>query len=168
MTDLDLLSLCCDRLEYNGSILIWRSGRRKGRGAGYFNKKGYCCVKIDSKLYRAHRLIFLMHFGYLPVIVDHIDGNPRNNCLNNLRATDHQGNNYNSGMRKNNSSGYKGVTWHRSHNKWCAKIGVGNRRIYLGYFTCKYEAAKAYNDAAIKYHGEFAKLNVIEAEENGN
>jgi hypothetical protein len=60
------------------------------------------------------------------------------------------------------SSIYKGVYWNTGCNKWLAKIGVNRKRIHLGVFACEKEAAKAYNRAAIKYFGEFARLNNIE------
>jgi len=56
-------------------------------------------------------------------------------------------------------SKYKGVHWHKLHKKWAARITFERKQIHLGYFLSEIEAAKAYDRAAIKYHGEFAYLN---------
>lgn len=97
-------------------------------------------------------------------IVDHISGNKLDNRRCNLRITDKKGNQRNQGLRVDNSSGYKGVYWDKSSQKWKAQITVDHKRISLGYHPTKEDAAKAYNDAASKLHGEFAFINVIEGE----
>lgn len=102
--------------------------------------------------------------------VDHIDGNPLNNQKSNLRICTQIENVRNQKIRKNNTSGYKGVTFKRrmiknkEYSYWCARLGFNNKRIHLGYFKTQIDAAKAYNIAAIKYFGEFAKLNEIKDE----
>lgn len=62
---------------------------------------------------------------------------------------------------KNNKSGYKGVYKRKDRNKWCAEIKINRNRVIIGYYDNKEDAAKAYNDAAIKFHKEFARLNSI-------
>jgi hypothetical protein len=62
---------------------------------------------------------------------------------------------------KNNTSGYKGVSWNSHAKAWAARITVRGRRVFLGSFDDPVEAAKAYNEAALEYHGEFAVLNKI-------
>ena len=61
-----------------------------------------------------------------------------------------------------NKSGYKGAYWHESKGKWISDIKVEGKKIHLGAFDTKEEAALAYNEGAIKYFGEFARLNVVE------
>ena len=93
--------------------------------------------------------------------IDHRDGNKLNNRRNNLRICAQAENAMNRKININNTSGYKGVYWNKPRRKWVALIGVNKKRIHLGMFSNKINAAKAYNDAAIKYHGEFSNLNKI-------
>ena len=93
--------------------------------------------------------------------VDHIDGNGLNNTRGNLRGATRSQNNVNSKRPKTNSSGFKGVYPHSQVDKWCAQIGVAGRRVYLGYFDDPRDAARAYNEAALRHYGEFACLNPV-------
>lgn len=93
--------------------------------------------------------------------VDHKDNNPKNNKKENLRLCSRSENQMNRGKNKNNTSGYKGVFWHKHIKKWNATITVNYKKIQLGYFKTKIEAAEAYNQAALKYHNNFAKLNEV-------
>jgi hypothetical protein len=102
-----------------------------------------------------------MHKEVLPgaYLIDHIDGNGLNNQKSNLREASFCQNSRNTSIHKDNKSGYKGV--YRTRKKWAAKICVNYKKLYLGVFGTKEEAARAYNEAALKYSGEFAKLNAI-------
>lgn len=93
--------------------------------------------------------------------VDHIDGNGLNNQKCNLRIVTQQQNGWNRGTSGKNRSGYKGVCWLKQNRKWLAKIVVNYDAKSLGYFNSKKDAARAYNIAAKKYFGEFAKLNKL-------
>lgn len=93
--------------------------------------------------------------------VDHINGNRFDNRKSNLRICTHKENTRNNTIPSNNTSGYKGVSWDKFRDKWKAYIIFDKRMIHLGRFESKTEAAKAYNRAAIKHFGEFAKLNEI-------
>ena len=93
--------------------------------------------------------------------IDHKDSNKLNNLESNLRIITDSQNQYNSKIRIDNTSGHKGVTWHKKMKKWQAQIMVNNKPIHIGYFDTKEDAARAYNAAAIKYHGEFAVLNEV-------
>ena len=108
-----------------------------------------------------HRVILNAPPG---VHVDHCDGNGLNNCPPNIRLDLERRNNQNRGIQKNNTSGFKGVFWRNDMMKWTAKIRVNYRLLHLGIFEDITDAAKAYNEAAIKYHKDFAVLNVIEKE----
>lgn len=94
--------------------------------------------------------------------VDHIDGNPLNNRLLNLRLATRSQNCINTGKPKNNTSGFKGVSFHQKTSKWIARIGYQCERKFLGYYSTAEEAAKAYNKAAIELFGEYALLNTFE------
>ena len=92
--------------------------------------------------------------------IDHINGDPLDNRKQNLRVCTRQDNCYNSGKRKDNTSGYKGVSWHVREKKWRAQIKQNKKRFYLGYYSVKEEAARAYDEAAQKLHGEYARPNL--------
>lgn len=92
--------------------------------------------------------------------IDHRDGNGLNNTRANLRLATHQQNMFNKRIHKDNTSGLKGVSWHKPSDKWQAQIGVGGKQKYLGSFATPEEAGRAYDAAALEYHGEFAYLNI--------
>lgn len=108
---------------------------------------------------KLHRLI--LNLTDPKIIVDHKFGNTLDNQKENLRICSIAENNRNQKLSKNNISGYKGVHWNKTKKKWHVTIGHNNKLIFLGYFENKTKAAKIYNQAAIKYHKEFAKLNEI-------
>ena len=121
-------------------------------------------IGINGKVYRAHRLIFLYHHGYLPGEIDHIDGNKLNNNINNLRESTHQQNHMNRKKTKSingkpTSSDFKGVYLNKRDKKWAAYIYIDGKKKHLGYHTSEIEAALAYDQAAIERDGEFAKTN---------
>ena len=152
--------------EYKDGNLYWkirRQGIRKDKKAGHLRKDGYSQIKINNKPYKTHWLIFLYHYGYLPKIVDHVDRNPSNNKIENLREATKSQNCMNRKPYKNFSSKYKGVSWHELSNKWMSNITINYKHIHLGSFTNEIDAALAYNNAAIKYFGEYAYLNKIES-----
>lgn len=93
--------------------------------------------------------------------VDHINGDTLDNRRSNLRVCSAAENQQNSGKYNNNKSGFKGVYWISRDKKWGASISKNGKRHYLGYFPDKKSAAIAYNNAAVEYHGSFAKLNTI-------
>lgn len=110
--------------------------------------------KIKIKM---HRLI--ANVAGTKVLIDHIDGNGLNNCKSNIRVCTSSQNSMNRKKYGNKSSLFKGVNLHRQ-GKWVASIGLGNRkRKYLGWFELEVDAAKAYDEAAKKYFGEYANLN---------
>ena len=93
--------------------------------------------------------------------VDHIDGNGLNNQHSNLRIATRSQNLANRGSQENNTSGYKGVCWNKKLQKWIAKICIKGETIHIGCFIDKFEAARAYNIAAGRLFGEYAKLNEL-------
>lgn len=124
----------------------------KGKLAGSRHSRGYWHVGIDGRLYLAHRLIWLMVHGYWPEQVDHIDGNPANNALTNLRACSHSENHQNRSISPLNTSGVPGVRWDKSCRKWRATIKVNRERIHLGLFDSIDAAGDAYRQAKQKHH----------------
>ena len=93
--------------------------------------------------------------------IDHRDGNGLMNTEDNLRAATRAQNLSNQRIRGVGSSEFRGVHWHKKRKKWQASIRVNNKPIYLGIFTSELEAVRAYNIAALKHYGEFARLNDI-------
>jgi hypothetical protein len=111
--------------------------------------------KSNYKIITMHKLIMNPPKG---MQVDHKSGNRLDNRRSNLRICTGSQNCMNRNY-KSNSSGYKGVRkWYR---RWQSRIEINGKKINLGMFSTPIKAAKAYNEAAIKYHGEFAKLNQI-------
>lgn len=94
--------------------------------------------------------------------VDHIDGNGLNNARDNLRVTTASQNCANRRVNRDSKSGYKGVTWNEGHKKWEVSVCFHKRKFYLGSFTDKHEAARAYNAKAYELHGQYARLNMID------
>jgi hypothetical protein len=135
-------------------------GRYVGQRAGYLlpGTRGGYVVRIDTISYGLHRVVFLYHHGYMPDEVDHIDMDPSNNRIENLRAATHQQNNCNKRRMKSNTSGYKGVRWRKDRAHWTAGITANGKDLYLGSFPTKQQAIEAYDKAALKPHGEFARL----------
>lgn len=88
--------------------------------------------------------------------VDHIDGNRLNNRKCNLRTCTPKQNQYNQGIRKSNTSGYKGVSWSKANCKWAARIRYKGKKVHLGYYDKVEDAADAYFMASKSIHKEFS------------
>ena len=149
-------------LNYNPDtgVFRWRvvlSNRvRLGQVAGNYDK-GRWIISIDNRGYFAHQLAWLWMTGGFPHFeIDHIDGDSTHNRWFNLRKGDRQKSSANTKRYRNNTSGFKGVTWDADRSKWMAQIHPNGRHIHLGRFDTPEEAHEAYMAAAIKYFGEFA------------
>ena len=129
-----------------------------GDVAGSFRKSdGYYRVKIDRQDYQLHRLVWIYHNGDIPdeMQVDHIDRNPSNNLIGNLRLATKSQNNHNRAKQSNNTSGTVGVRIRKGIP--IAEIKVNGKKIWLGAFKTIAEAEAARKEAEIKYLGEFAR-----------
>jgi len=144
-------------LDYNPEtgIFTWKISKgRKGVGhiAGNLKHTGYMQIRINKIDYQAHRLAWLYMEGYWPENeVDHIDRNPSNNKWGNLRETSRACNSRNRSISKNNTSGINGVSWYANDKLWVSQIKINYKRIYLGSFKNKIDAAKARWEAEKKY-----------------
>lgn len=115
---------------------------------------------INNKTINLHRFVMDLIEGDKRQI-DHINGDGLDNQKDNLRICSIRENSFNRGKNKNNTSGYKGVIWNKQASKWQARINIPKQK-HLGFFANIMDAAIAYNNAATKYHGGFAKLNLID------
>ena len=136
-----------------------RLRKKKGSIAGNINGTGYVVLYVCGKLYKAHRLAYLLEYGHLPKVVDHINGNRSDNRILNLRGCTHAENLKNTGISPRNTSGLKGVSPHKG--RWKAMITSNGKVRFLGVFDCKEDAARSWNTAARMYHGEFAFTNEL-------
>jgi hypothetical protein len=148
-----------EKFKYKDGFLYWKENYWKnliGSLAGTVSKNGYRRVNVNGKQYLEHRIIWLMHYGELPKIIDHIDNNPLNNKIENLRQANSQQNLYNSKISKRNKSGVKCVSWLKKLNKWQVSISVDGKKKYFGcYFDL--EVAKFVAETMrYKYHKNFA------------
>ena len=106
-----------------------------GNLAGTYDPKGYLKILYRGRLYMGHWLAWLYIYGKLPDHeIDHINGNPTDNRISNLRDVTRKQNMENKKIYKTNKSGYSGVTWHNRDKKWNVRIGHYGKRISLGYF----------------------------------
>jgi len=121
-------------------------------------ESGHVRAKQDNKPLFLHHVIL----GRPPkgLIIDHKNMNPLDNRKCNLRVCNHSQNHCNS-YKSWGSSSYKGVTWNKGRSKWYAHITKNYKLIHLGVFFFEVDAAKAYNEAAKKLHGEYVRLNII-------
>lgn len=144
-----------DYYKTNG-IFVWR-GKKGFNVAGYTRPDGYVFIRINNKLYRAHRLAWLFEYGEFPENeIDHIDGNPSNNSISNLRLCNSSQNKCNTRLRKDNTSGVKGLHWYKAYSKWQVNIGINKKTKCLGYFDDFFEACCKIYSERNKLHGEFA------------
>ena len=144
-------------LEYReDGALLWkvsRGGRHPGDMAGTKDPHGYTLVSVNGQRYLAHRIIFYMLTGQWPEIVDHINGDPTDNRIENLRASSHRLNKANSKIRTDNALGIKGVS--PMSNGTFKAICDGK---YLGLFKTIEDAHAAYKRIAKEAFGDFARF----------
>lgn len=155
-------------LEYNSITgkFYWKIKPRpqtKPRDiAGCLNNSGYIVIRVDKVLYLAHRLAWIYHYQEMPEFeIDHIDGNPANNSILNLRKCTRAENCRNTKIKCNASSNYKGIYFDKRRLLWIAEIRTDKGKKYLGQFSCEHVAGLAYQIASINYHGDFSRQNII-------
>lgn len=117
---------------------------------------GYIRIRINNRAYMAHQLAFLYMTGSIPNRIDHKDQNGMNNAWNNLREATTSQNNCNSSIRSDNTSGIKGVSWCKRHNKFRARIALNKKTHYLGHYDDAEEARKVIENFRENLHGVFA------------
>jgi len=126
------------------------------RGKNFYAIRNSLTLNGKRKTVRMH--IEIMGETPKGVEIDHIDGNGLNNQRKNLRFCSKAQNAMNVGLRLDNRSGFKGVSWDKVTKKWKTQISIDKIQRYLGVFDTKEEAYEAYCVACLKFHGDFAKF----------
>lgn len=130
---------------------------RVGTVTGTVGSHGYVRITLGDQFYLAHRLAWFYVYGEMPKgKLDHIDRNRQNNKISNLRLASDSQNVWNAPARKNNKSGFKGVTWNKRNKAWTAEIWKNYKKTYLGSFKDIEDARKAYIKASVSMHGDYA------------
>lgn len=150
-----------ERLLYNPDTGVFTNikpigGVKLHSTAGYLRKDGYCGIKILGKEYLVHRIAYLYMTGNFPTEqIDHINRIPSDNRWCNLRAVTQNENQINRPIQRNNSSGYKGVSYHKRDKIYQVSVGNNKKQLYLGSYESLEEAVKVRDDYCRLHHGEF-------------
>jgi hypothetical protein len=149
-------------LDYNPDtgIFIWKVRKaiqiRIGDEAGRPDKYGYTRINLDKRQYMAHRLVWLYVYGEWPTgQIDHVNRIKNDNRLNNLRLATGSQNQANKNLSSNNTSGLRGVSWHKASQKWRATLKRKGTQKHIGFFDCKEIAYFVYSEYAESYFGDF-------------
>ena len=139
---------------------VWNS-KHAGALAGSPNTKRYWSTKIGGELYQNHRVSWALYCGRWPEEqIDHINGNPEDNRIANLRVVSSSENQRNTKRQRNNTSGVTGVSWHKRDRIWCASIRTGDRQKHVGQFA-SFEQAIAARKVAERecgYHANHGRI----------
>ena len=162
----ELIAQC---FEYRDGLLYWKGVthpnkmRWVDKPAGSIHKTGYRHITWMGKVHKAHRLIFMLHHGYLPPEVDHINGDRQDNRIDNLRAANRSENQCNRPTLASNTSGYPGVSWHKKSKAWCVRVMKNGKTVVQQYFKDLELAGLFAAEARDIYHGKFARVAALEA-----
>ena len=158
VSDEDYERIANYQTNYRSQSLRWQTTY----GTKDKKKKYYASKTIDYKKWRLHRFIF--HLRGIDITgkeIDHISGDTLDNRWENLRLVSSTQNKHNAVIRSDNTSGYKGVSFHKQRQRWAAQIFIDKKHTSLGLHDTALDAAKAYNEAAIEHFGIYANLNKL-------
>jgi len=141
-----------------GKIFKVSTGEKVNQINRMSDYKGVC---YKGKYIMTHRLLWALINGPFYSHIDHIDGDPSNNQISNLRLCTQGLNVANAKVRSDNTTGYIGVIWHKASNKWQAQTMFNGKRVHIGLFTNKHEAALAYNYKLTELFGYQCTFNKV-------
>lgn len=156
MKNEELYQKAHDRFLYFNGALFYKNKVRPWRVAASNHSRGYLTASLNGKSWYVHRLVYFMHTGVIPKQIDHINRIKTDNRIENLREATGSQNIANTKIRIDNTSGCKGVSWHKQFNKWRAYKTVNGVQKSLGLFEKKEDAALAAKQARIDLYGDFA------------
>lgn len=147
---------------YSDGLLLWRVKKGRcgiaGSVAGSIGARGHWRIGVDGKDYlRSHLVWFYKTASWPKEQIDHIDVNPLNDRIENLREATNIQNSANKRKYCTNTSGFKGVYYFKTTRRWMAQIKANGKLIYLGYYDTPEQAHVAYSEAALKHNGVFAR-----------
>jgi len=149
-----------DLFEYREGKLFWRINASPlaqiGMEAGSPAASGHLKIGYRYKYYFVHRLVYLMFNGGIPRFIDHINGNPRDNRIENLRAATAAQNAQNKKLNCNSTSKIKNVHWSAKRNNWQVQMNIHGKYTFIGTFKDLELADFVASEYRDKYHGEFA------------
>ena len=146
--------------DYKEGKLFWKENRARGKikagdEAGCLTSKGYRRLMIGYKEYPTHRIIYLWHHGYIPEVVDHINNDPLDNRIENLRKASLTTNMFNRRRGKTNKSGCKNVSWNSTNKVW--QVHVRSNKKVRCWYVKDFELAELIAiEARSLYHGDFS------------
>lgn len=136
---------------------------RVGASAGCTRPDGYVHIVIDGERHYAHRLAWQMEVGLIPsgMEIDHIDHNPSNNKIGNLRLVTRSGNRKNRSRDSRNKSGVNGVHWSENAKAWAVQVRSDRKTKHIGYFKDLKKASEARRaaEAALGFHPNHGSTN---------
>lgn len=148
--------------ESSPTMLRWIcKGRniQEGAVAGSKHSAGYYEVRINTELYLVHRVVWVIHGNTLDsnMVIDHIDGDRKNNKISNLRQISNLHNSHNSSVKSNNKTGYVGVSFSKSRNRYVACCQI-DHKCYKNQFSCNVHGTEVALQMAIKWRADMLKM----------
>jgi hypothetical protein len=135
---------------------------KAGSVVNYKEPNGYLRVRVDNQRYTVHQVIFCMHYGYIPKMIDHINGIKDDNRIENLRVANPSQNGYNKPLGKMCKSGVKNVKWEPNMKKWQVRLRVNKTPKIVGYYDDLELAELVAIEARNKFHGAYANHKIKE------